>query len=111
MPAKSVRRCSSCLSLLLPSHPALPSLSQSAQSLGIRRIIIHRYSSILSAYGLALSDRVFETQEPSAEIWNLEKRAGLVQRLSKLDAICQAGLEEQGFEPSGIKVQRFLNMR
>ncbi|KAL7416475.1 5-oxoprolinase [Mrakia frigida] len=82
-----------------------------AQSLGIRRIIIHRYSSILSAYGLALSDRVFETQEPSAEIWNLEKRAGLVQRLSKLDAICQAGLEEQGFEPSGIKVQRFLNMR
>lgn len=28
-----------------------------AQLLGIRTILIHRYSSILSAYGLALADR------------------------------------------------------
>jgi 5-oxoprolinase (ATP-hydrolysing) len=28
-----------------------------ARLLGIRRVLIHRYSSILSAYGLALADR------------------------------------------------------
>lgn len=38
-----------------------------AQALGISRIIIHRYSSILSAYGLALADRVYETQECVSE--------------------------------------------
>jgi N-methylhydantoinase A/oxoprolinase/acetone carboxylase beta subunit len=39
------------------------SMTTKAQSLGISRIIIHRYSSILSAYGLALADRVHEAQE------------------------------------------------
>lgn len=33
-----------------------------AASLGIKRILVHRHSSILSAYGLALADRVYELQ-------------------------------------------------
>ncbi|MCP5984723.1 hypothetical protein NL349_29165, partial [Klebsiella pneumoniae] len=37
-----------------------------AASLGISRIIIHKYSSILSAYGLALAEIVQEAQEPMA---------------------------------------------
>lgn len=34
--------------------------------LNISRIIIHKYSSILSAYGLALAEMVHEAQEPMA---------------------------------------------
>ena len=52
-----------------------------------------------------------ETQEPAADVWDDSKRAGLLQRLSKLEAACQAALEEQGFDPTGINVERFLNMR
>jgi 5-oxoprolinase (ATP-hydrolysing) len=33
-----------------------------AKSLGMRRIFIHRYSGILSAYGLSLADIVVEKQ-------------------------------------------------
>lgn len=58
-----------------------------------------------------MADRVQETQEPAAEVWDHGKRAGLLQRLSKLEATCQSALEEQGFEPTGINVERFLNMR
>jgi hypothetical protein len=31
--------------------------------------------------------------------------------LNKLDGVCQAALEEQGFAKDAIKVQRYLNMR
>lgn len=31
---------------------------------GIKTIFIHRFSGILSAYGLALADTVYEAQEP-----------------------------------------------
>lgn len=36
-----------------------------AQLLGIKTILIHRYSSILSAYGLALADRYDTSSSPS----------------------------------------------
>jgi len=37
-----------------------------ALSLGIKRIIVHRYAGILSAVGLALADVSHEAQEPCA---------------------------------------------
>ena len=37
-----------------------------ARSLGMSTVFIHRYSGILSAYGLALADVVHEAQEPCA---------------------------------------------
>lgn len=48
---------------LCPQSVDTDPLSSLASSLGISRIIIHRFSSILSAYGLALADRVHEVQE------------------------------------------------
>lgn len=41
-----------------------------ASSLNIRTVIIHRYSSILSAYGMALADIVHEAQEPSSGVFD-----------------------------------------
>ncbi len=37
-----------------------------ARSLGMSQVLVHRYSGILSAYGLALADVVHEAQEPCA---------------------------------------------
>jgi 5-oxoprolinase (ATP-hydrolysing) len=61
-----------------------------ARSLGIFRIIIHKYSSILSAYGLALADIVHEAQEPMAADFATsrdlvdQKLQGLVYRSTEL---------------------------
>ncbi|KAA0195316.1 hypothetical protein HAZT_HAZT004716, partial [Hyalella azteca] len=40
-----------------------------ARSLGMRRVFIHRYAGILSAYGLALADTVHDMQVPCAKIY------------------------------------------
>ena len=43
-----------------------------ARSLGMTTVFVHRYSGILSAYGLALADVVHEAQEPCARIYEGE---------------------------------------
>lgn len=82
-----------------------------AKLLGIKTILIHRYSSILSAYGLALADRAYELQEPSSTFYNPSNRATLKSRLDKLDAEVRAELKRQGFEGSHVHTERMLNMR
>ncbi|KAI0791315.1 5-oxoprolinase [Abortiporus biennis] len=82
-----------------------------AHLLGIKTILIHRYSSILSAYGLALADRAFELQEPSSTFYNPQNRASLIARLDKLDADVRAELKRQGFEGEHVHTERMLNMR
>jgi 5-oxoprolinase (ATP-hydrolysing) len=37
-----------------------------ARSLGISRVVIHKYAGILSAFGMACADVVHEVQEPCA---------------------------------------------
>ncbi|KAJ9123894.1 hypothetical protein QFC22_000682 [Naganishia vaughanmartiniae] len=82
-----------------------------AESLGISRILIHRYSSILSAYGLALAERVYETQEPSAYVFSPDTLPTITKQLDKLSALVQAELERQGFPRERIHLARRLNMR
>ncbi|EPQ53045.1 hypothetical protein GLOTRDRAFT_79063 [Gloeophyllum trabeum ATCC 11539] len=82
-----------------------------AQLLGIKTILIHRYSSILSAYGLALADRAYEEQEPASTIYTPQNRAHLISRLDKLESQVRAELKRQGFEGDRVKVERMLNMR
>jgi len=82
-----------------------------ASLLGIKTILIHRYSSILSAYGLALADRAYELQEPSSTFYSSNTRQSLIARLDKLTTDVQRELERQGFEPGRISVERMLNMR
>jgi 5-oxoprolinase (ATP-hydrolysing) len=48
-----------------------------AQSLGIAQILVHRYSSVLSAYGMALADVVHEVQEPSSVVFTDEEKSRL----------------------------------
>ncbi|PFH49537.1 hypothetical protein AMATHDRAFT_147525 [Amanita thiersii Skay4041] len=82
-----------------------------AQLLGIRTILIHRYSSILSAYGLHLADRAYELQEPSSTFYTPQNHPSLISRLDKLMEQVIAELKRQGFEGSRVKVERMLNMR
>ena len=82
-----------------------------AKALGMRRIYVHRFSGILSAYGLSLADVVEERQQPSS---GRELSAGMgpaLETLDKLEAEARAALRDQGFAPDEIRCLRFLNCR
>lgn len=82
-----------------------------ARDLGIKRAIIPRYSSILSAYGMALADVVVENQEPEATSFSADSFQQLQARFDKLCSSGTQGLISQGFDESQIEHSLFLNMR
>lgn len=82
-----------------------------ANNLGISRVIIHKYSSILSAYGMSLADVVSEVQRPESTVLSTESLAGLDERLDEISKEAVAALVEQGFEESQIEIERYLNLR
>ena len=82
-----------------------------ARHLGIKRAIIPRYSSILSAYGMALADLVVESREPASLIFS---DAVIPTLESRFEGLCARGTEKlkaQGFEASEVQHELFLNMR
>ncbi|PLB52497.1 putative 5-oxoprolinase [Aspergillus steynii IBT 23096] len=82
-----------------------------ARDLGIQRVLIHRLSSILSAYGLALADVVVETQEPEASVFSADSATRLEKRFSQLEHRASEQLASEGFGKDQVKHERFLNMR
>ena len=84
-----------------------------AESLGIKQILVHRYSSVLSAYGMALADVVDESQVPSSKIWS--DKGTVVDELKKtmqeLKDKSTAKLRDQGFSEENINFEEYLNMR
>lgn len=81
-----------------------------AKTLGISRIIIHKYSSVLSAYGLALAEVVKESQEPVSSAY-LSSQSTLLQRLDNLSASATKDMESQGFPSTQVRHEQYLNMR
>lgn len=81
-----------------------------AASLGITRIIIHKYSSVLSAYGLALAEVVKESQEPVSSDY-VSSRSTLLQRFDDISASVTKEMQDQGFSPSQLSHEQYLNMR
>lgn len=82
-----------------------------ASILGIKRIIIHKYSSILSAYGMALAEVVQEAREPSSETLSDISLPRLEARLESLRSKAREGLLAQGIPESSIAYENFLNLR
>ncbi|KAI8902665.1 Hydantoinase B/oxoprolinase-domain-containing protein [Globomyces pollinis-pini] len=82
-----------------------------ARSLGINMILIHRYSSILSAYGQALADVVHEVQEPSAYIYSENSMATIKSTAKKLIQQTEKSFAEQGFPKNHVKCELYLNLR
>ena len=81
-----------------------------ATNLGIARILIHRYSSVLSAYGMALADVVRDVQEPcsvslSSSLLELDNR------LTSLEKTAAEMLASDGFAGQTIGFEHFLNLR
>lgn len=84
-----------------------------AESLGIRQILVHRYSSVLSAYGMALADVVNESQVPESKIWSDEGDAKqqLKKKMEELKYASTKKLKDQGFTQDNIVFEEYLNMR
>jgi 5-oxoprolinase (ATP-hydrolysing) len=81
-----------------------------AASLGISRIIIHKYSSVLSAYGLALAEVVKESQEPVSADFETSQ-SNLASRFSEMTEAATAEMKTQGFSADQVRHDLYLNMR
>jgi 5-oxoprolinase (ATP-hydrolysing) len=79
-----------------------------ATALGIRRVIIHKSASVLSAFGIALADLVEEAQQSFAG--TTDDRDRYEERLSRLQADCEAALRYEGAEVV-LSCERYLNLR
>ena len=82
-----------------------------ARLLGVKRVLIHKYSSILSAYGMALADVVHEEQAPSASLYRDDNLAQFQRILDGLEQKAEDALTEQGIRADRIVAERYLNMR
>ena len=86
-----------------------------ARELGLSKIFIHRFSGILSAYGMGLADIVVEKQEPSALVLNENKKdnglKNLLKNLENLAADAKTELLDQGYKTEQIEIKRYLNLR
>jgi len=82
-----------------------------AAVLGISRIIIHKYSSILSAYGMSLADVVHEIQRPAALTYSPETSDQIRKQLEDLAEQAALELMRQGFNLDQITFDTYLNMR
>ncbi|KAI9143153.1 Hydantoinase B/oxoprolinase-domain-containing protein [Paraphysoderma sedebokerense] len=82
-----------------------------ARNLGIRSVYIHRYSSILSAYGLSLADLVTEMQEPAQVLFDQANLSTIQNRIQVLQKRTAEKLISQGFSPTSMVFETFLNLR
>lgn len=78
-------------------------------SLGINTVLIHKYSSVLSAYGMALADVVEEVQEPSSVILTCENEQTIISVFDKLVEKATKNLKAQGI--TDIAFEKYLNLR
>uniref|UniRef100_A0A671NK89 5-oxoprolinase-like n=1 Tax=Sinocyclocheilus anshuiensis TaxID=1608454 RepID=A0A671NK89_9TELE len=82
-----------------------------ARALGMKTVFIHKYSGVLSAYGLALADVVEEVQEPCSLKYEAGSYSELDRRIEQLSQRCDQILHKRGFSSSQINIEVFLHLR
>uniref|UniRef100_A0A3B3RXI6 5-oxoprolinase, ATP-hydrolysing n=1 Tax=Paramormyrops kingsleyae TaxID=1676925 RepID=A0A3B3RXI6_9TELE len=82
-----------------------------ARALGMKTVFIHKYSGILSAYGLALADMVEETQEPCSLQYWVDSFPELDRRVEQLSLRCREALRARGFTSAQITTEVYLHLR
>ncbi|KAI6860025.1 hydantoinase B/oxoprolinase [Hortaea werneckii] len=82
-----------------------------ASSLGVQTVIIHRYSSILSAYSMALADVVHESQEPSSCVLNEAGLESCCARIAFLKKKVTAELIADNVPADQVSFEVYLNLR
>jgi 5-oxoprolinase (ATP-hydrolysing) len=78
-----------------------------ARNLGMKTVFVHRYCSILSAYGLGLADVIVEDQEPVNFVYGEEGLKAANERLDKMAAKAANALKSRGFPESAIQIKVF----
>ncbi len=80
-----------------------------ADALGIKRVFIHPYAGVLSAFGMGLADiralREEQFDEP------LEKLADADKVLETLSSACFTEVQDQGVEPSSIDIVKRAHLK
>ena len=80
-----------------------------ATSLAMSRVVMHKSSSVLSAFGIAKADLVDESQESFAGTTDDTSR--FLPRLKALQKQSEKVLADQGFTPEELVAERYLNLR
>lgn len=81
-----------------------------AKNLGIQHVAIHKYSSLLSAYGIYLADIVIEKQAP-VSLEYARSTGELAKRIEELEKEAHREYKEQGHRDFALRTEVFLNMR
>lgn len=82
-----------------------------ATALGISRTIMHRFSSILSAYGMTLADIVADVQAPLACVFNDANLDQIKATASELRHKAEEELRDQGLnDDTAVEYDLFLHM-
>ncbi|KAL1886938.1 hypothetical protein Cpir12675_006834 [Ceratocystis pirilliformis] len=82
-----------------------------AAALSISRVVVHKYASILSSYGLSLADLVHEDQRPTAMEYNASNIAAVKHTLKELASKTTSHLLAQGMSEDQIHHELYLNLR
>ncbi|KAK5637337.1 hypothetical protein RRF57_013049 [Xylaria bambusicola] len=82
-----------------------------AKTLSISQVVIHKYSSILSAYGLSLADFVHEVQRPAAIDFTTSNIGKISRTLDELSDSATEYLIQSRVEKERIRLELYLNMR
>ena len=79
--------------------------------LGIKSVIIHKYSSILSAYGMDLAELTDELSTPTSEVYSSQSAEALLLRAEDLKSRVIAKIHSQGVPESMIDTDVYFSMR
>lgn len=82
-----------------------------ADKLGIKRILIHRWSSLLSAYGITQAELQYEVFEPCTEVLSENAMNHIEARLKLLKERVGQELASQGAEAKSLSFEESLVLR
>lgn len=82
-----------------------------AKNLGITSVAVHKYSSLLSAYGIQLADIVIEKQSPASITYAKENLSALDSKIELLIAAAQEDYQKQNLTDFSTRLDILLNMR
>lgn len=82
-----------------------------ADKLGIKRILIHKWSSLLSAYGISQSQLQADRSDPYAGDFTLEELPEIRRRLETLKQTVQEELVAQGAQRDSLQFDERLSLR
>ncbi|WWC69115.1 uncharacterized protein I206_103051 [Kwoniella pini CBS 10737] len=82
-----------------------------AAYLGMHNVLVHRYSSLLSAYGMALADIAVDVSEPCQHQYNDNTLPILLDRTEILKRKAHGDLLDQGVQEKDVVYECYLNMK